>query len=103
MGASCVAHRPHLGLHSMLNIRTFPIKIWISNSSLKIRKDGKSGHVFSSGNTSLELKSGHPFREARTLQTTTLATTPDCLTAGQFYPLDFPVLHPNTFVLNALV
>ena len=45
----------------------FPIKIWISYFSLKIRKDGKSGLVFSNDSPCLELRSDHLLREARTL------------------------------------
>lgn len=35
-----MVHKPYLGLCSILNIRAFPINIWISNFFCKIRKDG---------------------------------------------------------------
>lgn len=47
-----MVHRPQWGLHSILSTRACPIKIWISNFSLQLRKkNGNSRYESSIGNT----------------------------------------------------
>lgn len=95
-----MVHRPRWGLHSMLSTRAFPIKIWISNFSLQLRKKMARVGMNSPAATLVELRNGYSFRKAFTLQFT---TTPNYLIQCQFHPFALPVLHPNTSELKTLV
>lgn len=98
-----MVHRPRWGLHSILSTRACPIKIWISNFSLQLRKKMAIVGMNPPLATFVELRSGYPFTLQLLSITLQFTTTPNYLIQCQFHPFALPVLHPNTSELKTLM